>query len=72
VNNVTGRDLCRNSAAGKIVDVTTALLERLRFPSREALRALNAVTLQRDPAGGHRSRFGHHHPAARLPARRTS
>jgi PAS domain S-box-containing protein len=48
VNNVPV-GIYRNSAAGKIVDVNPALLETLRFPSREALLALNAATLYVDP-----------------------
>ncbi len=39
----------RNSAGGRIVDVNPALLETLRFPSREALLAINAATLYVDP-----------------------
>jgi len=39
----------RNSAAGCIIDVNPALLETLRFPSREALLATNAATLYVDP-----------------------
>ena len=39
----------RNSAGGRIVEVNPALLETLRFPSREALLAINAATLYVDP-----------------------
>jgi PAS domain S-box-containing protein len=48
VNNVPV-GIYRNSAAGRIVDVNPALLETLRFPSREALLATNAATLDVDP-----------------------
>jgi PAS domain S-box-containing protein len=48
VNNVPV-GIYRNSAAGRIIDVNPALLETLRFPSREALLATNAATLYVDP-----------------------
>jgi hypothetical protein len=44
----------------------------LRRDIREIRVAGGNLTVVAIPAGGHRSRLGHHPPAARLPARRTS